>query len=396
MKNTDTNKQKKPYNFTQLIKDILWVTVVVTLVQTFLLQSYAIPSSSMEGTMLTGDKLFVSKFTYGARIPITPIAFPFVHNTMPILGTKSYVESVKLPYMRLPGLRKVRNGDIVVFNWPEGDTVTTKYQSAVSYYDLKRQMGEKEVNKRFEIITRPIDRKENYVKRCIAIAGDTLEIKEGTIFINGKAFQEPPGVQHAYIALIDASGFNYDRLKKIGVTEPPQELGTQRYVLHLNADTYEKVKAMSIVKQIEQYKEPAGQYNPRIFPYNDSLVWNKDNIGPLYIPKKGESVRLDSKVQYDLYMRAIRDYENNPTLVWKDDKAYLDGKVLETYTFTKNYYWMMGDNRDNSQDARFWGFTPEDHIVGTPMFVWLSTDNTESPLAFWKWIRWGKSFRIPR
>ncbi len=396
---------------------LIFALVVVPLINIFILQSYAIPTSSMEGSMLVGDKLFVSKLHYGPRIPQTPLALPFMHNT--IIGTKnnSYTELVKLPYMRLPGFKNVKGGDIVVFNWPAGDTVTQEYQSAVSYKRLQDELGSKKaVDNRFTIITRPVDKRENYVKRCVAVGGDSLKIVDGKVFVNGEPFNNHEEVQYKYIVTSKRGNFSEKNLRKYGFI-PASEQGAEFgkinsrnyvfhlgptapfdpnktvYFMHMSEKTAAKLAQEDYVTSVEKRIEPAGEYNRNVFPYLKDLAWNVDNFGPLWIPKQGESVDLTNKQNYDIYWRAIKVYEDNPSLEWKNGQAHLNGQPIDTYTFKMNYYWMMGDNRHNSQDARMWGFVPDDHIVGTPIFVWLSTEKSEPMWKIWKKVRWGKSFR---
>jgi len=393
---------------------LAFALIVVPLINIFILQSYAIPTSSMEGSMLVGDKLFVSKFHYGPRIPQTPLALPFMHATIPTTNTKSYTELISLPYMRLPGFSNVEGGDIVVFNWPAGDTISQEYQSAVSYKRLKEELGgEAAVKNRFTLTTRPVDKRENYVKRCVAVGGDNLEIVDGKVMINGQPFNNNPNTQFKYIVTSKRGAFSEKSLREYGFIPAsekgleygrittknyPNHIGKDKpfdssktvYFMHMSEEIAAKLAQEEFVESVERRTYAKGEWDKNVFPYMPELPWNIENFGPLWIPKKGESIDLTNKQNYDIYKRAIKIYENNPTLKWNNGKAEIEGKPVDNYTFKMNYYWMMGDNRHNSQDSRMWGFVPEDHIVGTPIFVWLSTEKSE---PIWNKIRWGKSFR---
>lgn len=396
---TEPKKKSHPR---QWISDLIFLFIVIPLVNIFVIQSYAIPTSSMEGSMLVGDKLFVSKFHFGARIPQTPLSFPFVHNTLPVLNTKSYIGGLQLPYMRLPGFSPLKRNDIVVFNWPEGDTVTTRYQSQISYHQIVREIGKQQTLQQLDITTYPVDKRENYVKRCVAVGGDSIKIVEGVLYVNGQPAEKKALQQTSYFVQTDGTPLNEKRLREYGVTEMPRaEKGG--FLMHLNEKSLEKVKSISTVKSITPIVEVPGQKDAQVFPYIDSLLWNRDNFGPLYIPKKGDQIQL-TPLNCAIYGRTIKVFENNPTFECKNGQAFLDGKPLASYTFKMNYYWMMGDNRHNSQDARMWGFVPEDHIVGKPIFVWLSTEDVapNNGKGFMKKlltgeirIRWNKTFRIP-
>lgn len=378
---------------------IIFALIFVPLVNAFILQSYAIPTSSMENSMLAGDKLFVSKVNYGSRVPITPLALPFMHDRIPGTNSESYTELIKLPYMRLPGFSKVEKGDIVVFNWPMGDTLTTKYWSQVTMRELEQAFGGKEgVKRKFDLVSRPVDRRENFVKRCQGAPGDNLEIVEGQVIVNGVPNDLPEKAQFTYIVTTKNGKISAKNLKKLGFM--PREngleysyLGSNKYEMKISKTKADQIAQLTYIQEVVKKLEAPGIPGRGIFPHTDSLLWNRDNFGPIWIPKKGESIKLDSKVAYDTYQRCIKTYEGNSTLKWENGQAMLNGQPLPEYTFQMDYYWMMGDNRHNSQDSRIWGFVPEDHIVGTPIFVWLST---ESDGTFLDKIRWKESFRIPR
>ena len=358
--NSSKNKTKIPKSLWREVGELLFIAVIlVPMINIFVLQSYAIPSSSMEGELLVGDKLFVSKLHYGSRVPMTPLALPYVHNS--IFDSKSYTTVLELPYMRLPGFSPLERGNIVVFNLPT---------------DVKKGF--------------PVDKRTNYVKRCVAAAGEELQIIDGEVLINGEKQAAPERSQFAYMVNTKAGeNFNPKSLKKMGVVEVFQ--GPESYIMMLNEKVAAEVEALPNVSSFEKMIYPAGDFDPRIFPHKSELGWNIDNYGPIYIPKIGDKIALN-KDNFAIYETAIRDYENNPSLEWKDDKVYLDGQVIDSYEFKINYYFMMGDNRHNSEDSRYWGFVPEDHVVGKPVFVWLSTEKNSEGWS--DWVRWAKSFRI--
>jgi len=371
---------------------IIFAVVAATIIRTFLLEAYTIPTSSMEKSMLVGDYLFVSKIAYGPKIPNTPIAFPFVHHTLPLLNTKSYVEWISLPYYRFPGFGHVEHNDAVVFNYPAGDTVSTRFQSNVSYYSLVNQYGRSRVwsdERNFgEIVARPVDKRENYVKRCIGLPGDTIKIINRQVYLNGEMAVNPEKLQYQYIVSTDGSGINPKILDKLDVTEGSRTNVPGQYMFLLTEEAKNEIEALSIVKSVEVMNEPAGEWNPDIFPNDSAFRWNRDNFGPLYIPKKGVAIPLNMK-NIALYKRLIETYEGNE-VVLKGNNIYINGVEASSYTPKLNYYWMMGDNRHNSADSRFWGFVPEDHIVGKAEFIWLSLDENK-PLFDGK-IRWNRIF----
>ena len=372
---------------------IIFAVVAASIIRIFMVEAYTIPTSSMEKSLLVGDFLFVSKLSYGPKNPQTPIAFPFVHHTMPLSKyAKSYSEIIHLPYYRFPGFSKVKRNDVVVFNYPDGDTVALKMQNQ-SYYALVRNFGHEAVwNNPYEfgkITSRPVDKRENYIKRCLAIAGDTLEIRDKLVYINGKQADIPENSQFKYIVTTDGSPVSKRVIDKLDITEQIETTDQGDYVLTLTSQGVEKIKALPNVKEVRPVIQPKGYWNPDIFPYDSTYVWNVDNFGPLYIPKAGVTVALSTK-NLPLYSRIIEAYELNKLEV-KDGRIYINGKESNSYTFRMNYYWMMGDNRHNSADSRYWGFVPEDHVVGKAVFVWLSLDSNKS--LFGGKIRWNKLFR---
>ncbi len=341
------------------IDAILFAVVAATIIRMFFIEAYTIPTSSMEKSLLIGDFLFVSKVNYGPRIPNTPLSFPFAHHTMPVLGTQSYLEWIKLPYYRLPGFQDVKNNDCVVFNYPMEDF-------------------------------RPVDKRENYIKRCIGIGGDTLTVVNGDVYLNGKLNWKSPGMQYNYNVKTDGTGFNQKVLQKFDITEGSQTSNFGDYQLTLTKENAEKIKTFPNVQSIAVQMQPKGQYADYIFPHDSTIPWNVDNFGPIYVPKKGGTITLDAK-NMSIYRRAIQVYENNKVEV-VNGKVFINDKEATTYTFKMNYYFMMGDNRHNSADCRFWGFVPEDHIVGKAVFVWLSLDANETNL--FKKIRWSRLFSL--
>ena len=372
---------------------IVWAVVAALIIRTFLFEAYTIPSSSMEKSLLVGDYLVVSKIGYGPRVPNTPLAFPFVHHTLPWSKTaKSYIEKPQLPYKRLPGTTEIKRNDPIVFNFPAGDTVSEVYQSNVTFYQLCRYFGRDKVmsdKKQFgNIITRPVDKRENYVKRLIGMPGDTLQIIDGIVYINGEIGEQPNEMQHNYIVKITSNGINPKILEKYNITEGYRTAHADELIFNMTADIAEEFRKLPFVKSVERRIAPVGtEVSEDIFP-NDTthFRWNADNFGPIVIPQEGKTVKINTE-NIALYDRIIRAYELNDMKI-KDGKIFINGEETDEYTFKMDYYWMMGDNRHNSQDSRFWGYVPVDHIVGKPVFVWLSMDKNTGK------IRYNKTFRF--
>jgi len=398
-KETYLNPDQRPVMKKNIIREwadaIIFAVIAATIIRTFLIEAYTIPTSSMEKSLLVGDFLFVSKVSYGPKIPNTPIAFPFAHHTLPMTDyTKSYLEWIHLPYYRFPGFEKVKNNDVVVFNYPDGDTVALKVQTQ-SYYSLIRHYGRETVwGDKFqfgEIIARPVDKRENYIKRCIGIPGDKLEIKDRKVFINDKELPVQGIQEYKYHVVTNGDPFNPMVFDKLNITEEPEfNSSTGEYILTLTNESAEKIKTYSNVKSLTVLCDAKGAWDPDIFPYDSTYRWNKDNFGPLVIPKAGMTIPINIK-NISLYKRIIDIYEDNDLKI-DGDKIFINGKLATSYTFKLDYYWMMGDNRHNSADSRYWGFVPEDHIVGKAVFVWLSLDQNKS--LFNGKIRWGKMFRL--
>jgi signal peptidase I len=389
---------------------LIFAVVAVTLINIFLFQNYKIPTGSMEKTLLIGDHLYVSKVAYGPRIPNTPIAFPFTQHTMPgTTGVKSYVEWIKLPYKRLAGFGTVQRDDAVVFNFPAGDTVVVEHQN-MSYYSIVRDsaemlrmkdmyynrplkssdayynMGRQLIWKNYEIVVRPVDKRDNYIKRCVAIPGDTLQIISKRVYRNGVPQKEYPGIQHSYyIYLNDGQNIADKVFERMNI----YDIQRSGNVIHayLTNDELQNIRQFKSVRQIID-NDYFDAYSYDYFPNDTNYRWTINNFGPLYIPKKGATIHIDTK-NLCLYQRVIGYYEKNDLKV-KEGRIYINGKETNEYTFKMNYYWMMGDNRHSSLDSRFWGFVPEDHIVGKPKFIWLSLDKNKK---FINRIRWERMFK---
>jgi signal peptidase I len=393
---------------------LIFAVIAVTFINIFLFQNYKIPTGSMEKTLLVGDHLYVSKVAFGPKLPNTPIAFPFAQNTMPgTTNVKSYASWLEWPYKRLKGLSHVKNDDIVVFNFPEGDTVVVEMQEQ-SYYSIVRQVAEQmqsqdlqsgSKSKSFGIYTeqarnyvkdhytltvRPVDRRDNYIKRCVAIPGDSLQVINGQLFINHVAQEAIPDMQLHYNVVTDGSAINPLFFKRLGIYQSDvSNMDNKNYVVPLTKEYLDKIKSLNNVVSIEPSIRPKGEYASYIFPHDSRYAWNEDNFGPLWIPKKGVTVKLTLD-NICLFDRIISVYEGNQLQI-KEGKIFINGQEAVSYTFKMDYYFMMGDNRHDSADSRFWGFVPEDHIVGRPVFIWLSLNKEAS--GFFSSIRWNRMFK---
>ena len=406
---------------------IVFALVAVYFINTYLFQNYQIPTSSLEKSLLVGDFLFVSKASYGPRVPNTPLSFPLVQHTFPLLNCKSYLEHPQWDYKRLKGVDTVKRNDIVVFNFPTGDTVCVNQQNPdyytwcynEGYQSLKTQNPNKiptadecfivgrglvRANKEFygDIVYRPVDRRENYVKRCVAIAGDWMQVKNNQVYVNSKPQEKIPGIQHNYLIQTDGTLLTNDLLDKLEIsvedrvkidnTQYAQGLksigfdpGLPVYYLPLKEETYNKLKATTGVLKIEVESSDRKD----VFPLGGNKPWTRDNFGPIWVPKKGMRLALNN-YNLPVYERIIRVYEHNKLEV-KGTDFYINDKLTKTYTFKMDYYWMMGDNRHKSADSRYWGFVPEDHIVGRPVLVWLSLNKDKG--WFDGKIRWNRFFK---
>jgi len=340
------------------IDAIIFAVIAATIIRTFLIEAFTIPTPSMEKSLLVGDFLFVSKINYGARTPMTPLSFPFAHQELPIIGGKSYSEAIKLPYYRLPGFSKIKNDDIVVFNYPMEDD-------------------------------RPVDKQTHYIKRCIAIPGDTIAVVNGKVILNKSNIAFPEKGQFLYDVKTDGTGFNQRTLDKLDITEGGPGMFEGEFRMFMTTGAADEMSKMSHVKSVNKLSAPEGVFEDYIYPHHPDFPWNVDNFGPVYVPREGSTIKLDAKNAI-LYGRCITKYEGN-TLEERDGKYFINGEESETYTFKMDYFFMMGDNRHNSADSRFWGFVPDDHIVGKAVFIWMSW-NTNGNLL--NKIRWNRLFRL--
>ena len=357
-KKKEKKEKKKKSELRTWVEAIAFAVVAAHILRTFFIEAYTIPTSSMEKSMLIGDFLFVSKLAYGPRVPMTPVAVPLVHHTIPGTKKKSYSEIVKVPYHRMKGLGDIKRNDCVVFNWPA------------------------------EKLNRPVDKKENYVKRCVGIAGDKIEIVNGQLMVNDEPQAEPEGMkkQFTYNVKTKGSGLNPKLLyKKFDITEGSRGSNMNQYNLFLTDEALEGLNEFKNVKSITQNIDTTYNSPQYYFPNNNDHLWNIDNYGPILIPKKGSIIDLTME-NIDLYKDIIEIYEEN-TLKISENNIYINESLASSYIFKMNYYWMMGDNRHNSADSRMWGFLPENHVVGKALFVWMSWDKNGKGLNKIRWDR---------
>jgi signal peptidase I len=401
------------------VDTLVFALVAVYFINLFFFQNYVIPSSSLEKSLLTGDYLFVSKVSYGPRIPETPLTMPLTQHTLPVFECKSYIDWPHWDYRRVKGLGKVEQNDIVVFNYPAGDTICMNQPYQTEYYRLCYMLGYQMYPQRPDVDsltaeqrykfyqtlystgrqqildhfqdfggvgTRPTDRRENYVKRCVGLPGQTLQIKDRIVYTDGKANKEPDNVQYTYFVRLKRH-FTDEEMKEWGITmEELGELNSFGF-MPLTNQTAAILKQRKDICDSIVLNTSADEWD--IYPQNGNYHWTRDNYGPVWIPAKGQSIDLTLD-NLPVYERCIRAYEGNELDV-RDGKIFINGQEAKSYTFKLDYYWMMGDNRHNSADSRYWGFVPEDHIVGKPIFIWWSSDPDRGGLGG---IRWSRLFRF--
>jgi len=353
--------RKKPKSkFKEWLDAIVFAVIAATIIRWLILEAFTIPTPSMEQSLLVGDFLFVSKVHYGARTPKTPLQVPLTHQK--VWGTEipSYLEWIQLPQFRLPGFTEVKRNDVVVFNYPP----------------------------EFEY---PVDLKTNYIKRCIAVPGDKLEVRDTQVFINGEPVSNPPGIQERYF-IYTSERINERIFKQHNIADYSRDIRGNGYYVFTTTEDAQKLENLPFIESVKMIKREDGVAEPRIFPDSRVFPWNADYYGPLTVP--GENMTIDiNKETLATYRSVIVNYEGNRDVKIQDDKLFIDGKEVTSYTFKQNYYFMMGDNRHNSEDSRFWGFVPEDHVVGKALFIWLSLDPQGSFLGK---VRWSRFFNLIR
>jgi signal peptidase I len=385
--NKDARKLKKlqsanPYKKgpgREWFEAIVFAVFAAAFIRMFLIEAYKIPTPSMEGSLLVGDFLFVSKVHYGMRMPMTPLMIPLLHNRIPIVGGESYLKSIELPYQRLPQLEKIEHNDPIVFNWPVGDSVFLTPSRSWTYDQVQRDPRLSQSLRGEDVIVRPIDKKDHYIKRCIGLPGDTLQIVDRQVYIDGKPAENPSKLQYLY-SVFAKTPLNKSWMDDHQIGDPVSQ-HNQLQAFFLDSEQAEALKTLEgVAVELWKFDQSAGD----LFP-NDKAhfgAWTNDDYGPIWIPKAGETVAL-SLNNIALYRRIIQVYEHNAYEL-RDGRIYLNGKEITSYTFKQDYYWAMGDNRHNSEDSRVWGFVPADHIVGKPLFIWMSIGDHG--------IRWNRLF----
>ena len=375
---------------------IVFAVLVVSFINVFFFQAFKIPSSSMESSLLTGDYLFVSKTAYGPKMPQTPLSVPFVHNTMPGSGKESYSTALRYGYKRIRGFGNVKRDDYVVFSFPHGDTVLSKAPAEDYYTHVRMTSREYAVKTYGPLKVRPVDKKDHYVKRCVAVAGDSLSIVDGWVFVNGKAQNRYPGIQNSWQVETNGSPINAVTLRDLGfnLSEVWYSQTLPGYpALPLTDERLEKISSLGNVVSVSQnndiYPPDYPDSETMLFPFVET-GWTRDNYGPVWIPEKGVTVSLTAD-NLPFFRRIIEVYEGNKLEVTADGRFIINGEETDSYTFKMDYYFMMGDNRHNSLDSRYWGFVPEDHIVGKPRLIWMSSD---SNLKFPRNIRWNRLLKF--
>jgi signal peptidase I len=384
-------KQKFGIDF---LDSILIAIFLAVFVQLFFVEAYTIPTSSMEKTLNIGDYILVGKLRYGPRLPMTPFTIPFTHNTLPFnnAGT-SYSTWLELPYRRLSGISSIKNFDVVVFNYPEGDTVIKDHPEK-SYYQVVRQLGTGYFKKNYKTIYRPIDKRDNYIKRVIGLPGDNIQIIHGTAYVNGKTEPSIQGIENNYSIKAKGTVTDTALFERIGISlyDINFNIYNSIYSIPLTKNMYRTIVDSSYFKAIVRYEniDPATE-NKQIFPFDNQYLWTADNYGPVRVPEKNKTISL-SVSNLSLYKRIITNYEGNRLKV-RNDTIYINDTIVNSYTFKMNYYFMLGDNRHNSNDSRYWGFVPENHIIGKAIFVWFSLGKNK---GWYGNIRWNKMFKFIR
>lgn len=379
---------KKQSMLIELFDAFIWGAILTIFVRIFLFEAYTIPTSSMEKTLCVGDYIMVSKINYGPRLPITPATIPFTHNVLPFTdNTPSYLPYWQLPYPRLKGFNKIKNFDVVVFNYPEGDTIIREFPEK-SYYSMARQFGVKHMHNLYELDYRPVDKRDNYVKRVIGLPGDSVKIEHGRIFVNNLPEITISGRQFNYIAKLKKQQQDNLYLQQLGVNIYDISFNDYNsiYSFPLTKEMYRQLLSDNYFKAITRFENmDDSKVNNQIFPFDDKFRWTEDNFGSVYVPKK--HARVDLTIEnLPLYERIIRVYEKN-TMRIEGDSIFINDMLTDEYCFKMNYYFMLGDNRHNSNDSRYWGFVPENHIVGKAKFIWLSIDRNNYNRDKIRWKR---------